>query len=481
MASPADPRRVYFIGIKGTGMCALAELFHNGGIDVSGSDRGEVFYTDAILKELDIPYYENFDAGHLPSGADLVVYSAAYNAESNVEIAEAQKRGLPLLKYTDALGEYSARFDSSGIAGVHGKTTTTALAGTLLRAAGIPAQVLAGSAVADFGGRSTLSLGGKYFVAETCEYRKHFLAFHPRRLVLTSVESDHQDFFPTYESIRDAFVEYALRLPQGGLLVYCADDAGAAETAELALAKRRDIVTLGYGFSPRALVRITSCRVEAERGVFSLTLPGAETESVFRLRVPGRHLVLDAAAALVLTGELLRAENRNWDAALLEKAAAALDAFGGSRRRSEIIGEVNDILFMDDYGHHPTAVRATLEGLKEFYPRRRLVASFMSHTYTRTAALIDEFAAALVSADIVFLHKIYASAREAYRGGVSGRTLFEKTRALKNEVYYTEECADAAAPLEKILRPGDLFITMGAGDNWRLGRLLYEKLGGAAR
>ncbi|MDR2182072.1 MAG: UDP-N-acetylmuramate--L-alanine ligase [Treponema sp.] len=479
MASPADPRRVYFIGIKGTGMCALAELFHNGGIDVSGSDRGEVFYTDAILKELGIPYYENFDAGHLPSLADLVVYSAAYNAENNVEIAEAQRRGLTLLKYTDALGAYSARFDSSGIAGVHGKTTTTALAGTLLRAAGIPARVLAGSAVAAFGGRSTLALGDKYFVAETCEYRKHFLAFHPRRIVLTSVESDHQDFFPDYESIRDAFVEYALRLPAGGLLVYCADDGGAAETAALVLAKRRDIKTLGYGFSPRAPARISSRRVEAERCIFSLALPGVGAESVFRLRVPGRHLVLDAAAALVLTGELLRAENRKWDAALLEKAAAALEAFTGSRRRSEIIGEANGILFMDDYGHHPTAVRTTLEGLKEFYPQRRLVVSFMSHTYSRTAALIGEFAAALASADIVFLHKIYASAREVYRGGVNGRTLFEKTRALKNGVYYTEEYADAAAPLEEILRPGDLFITMGAGDNWRLGRLLYGKLGGA--
>ncbi|MDR2110845.1 MAG: Mur ligase domain-containing protein, partial [Spirochaetaceae bacterium] len=157
--------QVYFIGIKGTGMCALAELLHKAGIRVSGSDREEVFYTDRILRELGIPYVESFAPGHIKAGTDLVIHSAAYSLETNPEMAEARKRGIPLLKYTDALGAYSAGFDASGIAGVHGKTTTTALAGTLIRGAGLPAQILAGSAVSGFGDRSTLSLGNKYFVA----------------------------------------------------------------------------------------------------------------------------------------------------------------------------------------------------------------------------------------------------------------------------------------------------------------------------
>ncbi|MDR2134075.1 MAG: Mur ligase domain-containing protein, partial [Treponema sp.] len=162
------PPRVYFIGIKGTGTSALAELMRNSGAGVSGSDTAEVFYTDAILKELGIPFFESFDASHIRDDFDLVVYSAAYNPETNVELAEALRRSLPVLKYTDALGACSAGFDSAGISGVHGKTTTTAIAGALLQGTGIPAKILAGSAVAGFGGHSTLSLGDKYFVAETC-------------------------------------------------------------------------------------------------------------------------------------------------------------------------------------------------------------------------------------------------------------------------------------------------------------------------
>ncbi|MDR1305995.1 MAG: UDP-N-acetylmuramate--L-alanine ligase [Treponema sp.] len=489
--------KVYFIGIKGTGMCALAELFHDSGLDVSGSDRSEVFYTDAILAELGIPYYESFDPPHVPRDARLAVHSAAYNAETNPEMAEVLRLGIPLVKYTDALGAYSALFDSTGIAGVHGKTTTTAMIGALFRAVGIPARVLAGSAVSAFGGRSTLSLGDKYFAAETCEYRRHFLAFHPRRIVLTSVESDHQDYFSGYEDIRDAFLEYADRLPPGGILVYCADDGGAAEVADTIRRRRSDLAFLPYGFSAPGPFRIERYAAADERTCFTLTaFPGTE----FKLRVPGKHCVTDAAAALALTGILIGEECRggpaaggpaetdpdgtpvgvnSWTAEQTRRAAEALEAFAGSRRRSEILGEAAGILFMDDYGHHPTAIKATLRGLKEFYPRRRLVVSFMSHTYTRTAALLDDFAASLLPADRVFLHKIYGSAREVYSGGVTGAVLFEKTKELFEDsgrgdcVYYVEEPEEAGGELKSLLKPGDLFITMGAGDNWRLGKKLF--------
>jgi UDP-N-acetylmuramate--alanine ligase len=397
------------------------------------------------------------------------VYSAAYSFDTNPEMAEARRRGIPLLKYTDALGSYSAAFDASGIAGVHGKTTTTALAGTMIRAVGLPARVLAGSAVSAFGGYSTLNLGNKYFVAETCEYRKHFLAFHPRRIVLTSVEPDHQDFFPTYESIRDAFVEYGRLLPAGGDLIYCADDPGAAEVAGILDREGRSLGLLPYGFTVAGDFGLRSYRVSGERAFFEVRgFPGE-----LRLRIPGRHIALDAAAALALTDTLVKAEG-GWDRDKREALRAALEDFRGSRRRTEILGESGGILFMDDYGHHPTALRTTLEGLKEFYPRRRLIVSFMSHTYTRTAALLEEFAASFEKADMVILHKIYASAREAPAGGITGRTLFERTRALRGEVFYEEEPEDAAELLKGILRPGDLFITLGAGDNWKLGRLLLD-------
>ncbi|GHV67828.1 UDP-N-acetylmuramate--L-alanine ligase [Spirochaetia bacterium] len=468
--------RVYLIGIKGTGMCALAELLVRAGFAVSGSDCADVFYTDSILRELNIPYHESFDSSHIDSSIDLVIHSAAYSS-SNAEVAAAERLGLPLLKYTDALGAWSANFDSSGIAGVHGKTTTTAMAGMLIRGAGLPAQILAGSAVGGFGGRSTLSLGNKYFVAETCEYRRHFLSFHPARIVLTAVESDHQDYFPDYPSIRDAFVEYCRKLPADGELIYCADDPGACEVAAIIKAENRGIHFIPYGFTAEGDFKIEKFEAADER----LKIKIASFPGELILRVPGRHSALNAAAALALTSSLVHAEfgGDGWIEDRREAVRKALEIFTGSRRRSEIIGEAGGILFMDDYGHHPTAIKTTLEGLKEFYPRRRLVLSFMSHTYTRTAALLDEFAASFTGMDMLLLHKIYPSARETYSGSVTGETLFQKTKEAlqkngsKTEIFYVDEPLDAAEQMKKILAPGDLFITMGAGDNWKLGRSLY--------
>jgi UDP-N-acetylmuramate--alanine ligase len=485
-------------------MCALAELLHGGGANVSGSDTGDVFYTDAILKELGIPYYESFDAAHIPPDAALVIHSAAYSAETNIEVREAEQRGLRLLKYTDALGEYSALFDSTGIAGVHGKTTTTALAGTLLRVAKLPVQVLAGSAVStfippqavpealsalplvregrfvpleSFIGRSTLSLGSgktKYFVGETCEYRKHFLSFHPTSIILTSIESDHQDFFPTYESIRDAFLEYIRLLPEGGSLIYCADDAGTREAAELIKNERGDIHYTEYGRTAQGDYRITSLSVENERSLWTL----AGFRQTWTLRAPGAHNVLNASAALALFFLLVRKERGSLDAETVDslalECARALEEFRGSKRRAEIVGEAGGILFMDDYAHHPSAIKTTLAGIKQFYPRRRLIVSFMPHTYTRTAAMLEEFASAFSDADILILHKIYPSARESYSGGVNGQTLFERAREQHEKVFYFEEPLSAAAYLKENLREGDIFLTMGAGDNWKLGKKLFE-------
>ncbi|MDR2150297.1 MAG: UDP-N-acetylmuramate--L-alanine ligase [Spirochaetaceae bacterium] len=463
-------QRVYCIGIKGTGLCALAELLHSRGLEVSGSDCAAVFYTDAILQSLNIPYFESFAPEHIPAKTDLVIHSAAYCTETNPEMQEAQRRGIPLLKYPDALGEYSAAFESCGIAGVHGKTTTTALAGTILAAAALPVQVLAGSAVGSFGGRSTLNRGNTYFVAETCEYRRHFLSFHPAHIVLTSVESDHQDYFPTFESIRAAFVDYGRLLPVGGELIYCADDRGASEVARILSAENRGITFKPYGISAAGDFRITGCRAAAGKLIVDL----AGFPVPFALPVPGRHTALNLAGALALADSLIKKEYGLWSEDQYSRVRQALGAFTGSKRRSEILGEKNKVLFMDDYAHHPTAIRTTLAGLKDFYPQRRLVVSFMSHTYTRTAALLDEFACAFADAEIVILHKIYASAREEYTGTLSDRMLFEKMQERGGAVYYVAEPVDAVPLVRSLLQEGDLFITLGAGDNWQLGKIVFE-------
>jgi len=475
---------VYFVGIKGAGVCALAELLRAAGMETRGSDTGEVFHTDAILRDLGIPFHETFDRAHITDDIDLVIHSAAYSTENNAELAEARARSIPTATYPEALGAYSAAFDSSGIAGVHGKTTTAAMCGCLARALGLPAQVLAGSAARDFGGRSTLALGSKYFIAETCEYRRHFLAFRPRRIVLTSVESDHQDCFPTYESIRDAFVDYCRLLPPGGLVVYCADDPGAREVARAVESESRGIALEPYGFSAEGKWRVETYEARDGRASFRL----AAFPEELRLRVPGRHQAQNAAAALALCGSLLEEEHGDgcWTERRRAAAREALEAFSGTKRRSETLGAAGGILFMDDFAHHPTAIRATIEGLRAFHPSRRIVASFMPHTFSRTAALLDEFASALSLADALFLHKIYASARESFDGQVSGLSLLEKAESLRGAkpaplLYYADEPLDALPPLEKFLEPGDLFVTLGAGDNRALGERLFERFSRPAR
>lgn len=474
---PLGGLHIHLVGAKGTGMAALAEILAARGALLSGSDTGEPFYTDAILAGIGLSPAAGFSAENLPPDTGLVVHSAAYARDRNPELLEAARRGLPLLSYPEALGALSAETDSSGIAGVHGKTTTTAMAGTLVAALDLPATVLAGSAVSNFGGHGTLIRGNDHFIAETCEYRRHFLHFRPARILLTSVESDHQDYYPTREDIMAAFVEYGCLLPDRGTLIFCADDPGAAEAALRISARRPDIRTVEYGFSARGAWRVTFC--ETGGGEQRFHLEGRP--ETFTLRVPGRHLVLDAAGALALVADIAGAA-ADWN-----RMRGALATFAGSSRRSERVGEAAGILVMDDYGHHPTAIAATIAGIREFHPGRRLVVDFMSHTYSRTAALLREFVASLDGADCVVLHRIYASAREEPVPGLDGRTVFDLVRARRPDlraadpgverfVMYTDDPADALQPLVASLRPGDLFLTMGAGDNWKLGLSLLDAL-----
>jgi UDP-N-acetylmuramate--alanine ligase len=460
---------VYLVGIKGTGMAALAELLQARGARVTGSDGPEKFYTDEVLTALGIPYYEEFSARQVPEDARLVIYSAAYDPAAHPELREAAERGIPVLEYTAALGELSARARSTGIAGVHGKTTTTAMAGSLLKELELPGFVLVGSAVAGFGDRSTYVGGERYFIAETCEYRRHFLSYRPCRIVITSVEEDHLDYYRDREDILSAFVEYAELLPREGELIYCADEPGACEAVRRVRERRSDLRFIPYGFSAEGPWRITDSRLEEGQQLFHLE--GLEGE--LSVRIPGNHTLLNAAAACAVAAGILREEGKRPEE-YVESFRRALAEFRGSRRRSEILGEAGGVLFADDYGHHPREIAVTLEGFRRFHPRRRIVADFMSHTYTRTEALFDQFPPAFDTADEVILHKIYASARER-EGRIDGQTLHEAVRQRHGNSRYFHEVLDAADYLEGSLRPGDLFITLGAGDNWRLSHELLRR------
>lgn len=479
-------------------MVALVEILHSRGAVITGSDVSERFYTDAVLEGLGLSALP-FSEKNITKDIQYVVYSAAYKKDVNPDLIAAVKAGIPCMLYTEALGAVSEQAYSCGVCGVHGKTSTTGLVGTILEQLDLPAQVLAGSVITSFAknGNDSCTMTTKsfapngmkdYFIAETCEYQRHFMAFHPQKIILTAVESDHQDYYPTYNDIRDAFVDYICKLPEGGQCIYCADDAGAVETAGLAKTRRGDIQFIPYGEKARGDYCLTFEKVSDERNRFSMKLLGS-----LELRVPGKHEVRDACAAAALVCELLKTDGKN-PADYISQIRKGLENFAGGKRRSEIIGKANagsnSVVFIDDYGHHPTAIRTTLAGYREFYSGRKIIIDFMSHTYTRTAALLEDFAKSFDSADEVILHKIYASAREDPSAApVTGRTLFEHARKYYKNIHYYEEILDAKDFVIDELKKnpgkaypaGYLFVTMGAGDNWKIGRTVCDELNGAEK
>lgn len=462
---------IHMVGIKGTGMCALAEFLHHEGFKISGSDSSETFYTDAILQKIGITP-KLFSEDNITESIQLVIYSAAYS-DANPEIKKAKQLKIPLKSYPEMLGLLSRNRISAAICGVHGKTTTTGMAGILAKALHLPAAVIAGSAIAAFGNSSILYLGEKYLIAETCEYRRHFLNYAPSVILLTSVESDHQDYYPTYASIRDAFIEFCQLLPLKGTLIYCKDDRGASEVADRIHSIRPDILMISYGLSLSADISACDLQTNHQKQLFSIS---ANTEQQFSLAIPGTHSVVNALGALTLASTLYEQEYKQKPTYTdYVKAAQALASFSGAKRRSEYIGTWNDITIYDDYGHHPTAIYKTIKGFKNFFPRSRIIVDFMSHTYSRTKALFKEFSNAFHDADVVIMHKIYASAREQADPDVNGELLAQAIRATGKTVFYFDEPLDAVPFLISFLKPGDIVITMGAGNNWQIGPALLEK------
>lgn len=493
-------KHIHFVGIKGTGMIALVELLVKRGAIISGSDVSERFYTDEILEKLGIkalPFSEN----NITSDISFTVYSSAYNFETNSDLKKAKEMNIPCLKYTEALGLVSTLSYSVGICGVHGKTTTTGITGTVINALNLNCQTLAGSIIKSFNDSCIISSGetskgiftkDSYFVAETCEYQRHFMDFRPSKIVLTSVESDHQDFYPTFQDIQKAFVDYALLLPENGDLIYCADDKGACDTVEIVKTKRTDINLIPYGESISETEKNSDFKIDFLREENKNLNDGTQIFSInkfgkFKIAIPGHHSVLDAAAAIAVADRLLEKENKN-PAEYKNTIQKGLMEFKGAKRRSEIVGTTKNIhgdsiIFIDDYGHHPTAVKTTLEGYRNFYKGRKIIVSFMSHTYTRTMALMEDFAKSFGASDIQIIHKIYGSARESFNNGSEiSENFFNCIKKYnKNAVYFPEilsardfaaaklnEKSDASNP------NGYLFVTMGAGDNWKLGKELLK-------
>ncbi|MFA9262454.1 MAG: UDP-N-acetylmuramate--L-alanine ligase [Undibacterium sp.] len=455
----------HFIGIKGAGMTALAELFQGSKKHVTGSDTAEVFYTDAILKRLGITVWSPFDPAHIPETAEAFVYSTAYTKENNAELAAALASGKPVLSYPEALGALSEEKMTIAVCGTHGKTTTSALLAETLRTAGVDPSAIIGSEIRSWGG-SALSGKGPHFVIEADEYQNKLALYQPFGVILTSVDWDHPDFFPTVESYEQVFRDFVARIPRHGFAIVCGDHA----RAEFITRELPNRVT--YGFLPGAAVRAVDYRVlsEAERqdGMlqeFFVEHDGLRT-GPYRIRLAGRHNVQNALA-VIATGLALKLDP--------ERVMLGLAAFTGTKRRFELIGERNGALVYDDYAHHPAEIRATLSAFRDLYPSRRLFVVFHPHTFTRTKALLEEFAESFEQAEGVVILDIYGSAREV-QGGVTATDLVDRiNRFTPEKAAYANDRATLAAEISASMSGDDIIITMGAGDVWQLAEMILKR------
>jgi UDP-N-acetylmuramate--alanine ligase len=462
-------KKAYLIGIKGVGVAALAEILVRRGMSVSGSDTDETFFTEKTLKTLHVHYHESFRAEQVPEDADVIIYSTAYTPANNPEVARAVARSaeVVVLSYPEAIGQLSAEHLTLAVCGTHGKTTTSAMLAEVLRSAKEDPLAVVGSRILQWEGNA-LAGAGKYFVLEADEYQNKLQYYTPHAVILTSVDWDHPDFFPTeasYESVFQTFIE---GVPRQGAVVWCGDSATVERVASKAHSH-----SISYGFLPHNTVQILNWKVgsraeettetrsgSAARQSFEIVSHGISL-GVFELSLAGRFNAQNAAAVIALC---------QWMKLDMDVVREALRNFSGTARRFEYIGSANDILVYDDYAHHPEEIRVTLKAFRELFPERRIIALFHPHTFTRTKALFADFAQSFDDADLVAAIEIYGSAREE-QGGISSVQLAEAiNRYHPNRAEYVATLDDALMYAQERAQPGDILVTLGAGNVWEVGR-----------
>ncbi|WPM05534.1 UDP-N-acetylmuramate--L-alanine ligase [Borreliella sinica] len=454
---------IFFVGIKGSGVCSLACFLNSKGYYVEGVDVPDKFYTDEILSNNKISYYENiyeFSLKKLDKVFDLIVYSSAYDKDGLQVLLEAKELNIPILPYPEVLGELSRKYYSIGIAGSHGKTTTTAFLGILFNKLGLNPNVIVGSSVKDFGGNSSISDISNIFIVETCEYKKHFLHFSPDMLILTNVDFEHVDFFKNYETLEGAFLQYINNLKKNGILIINSDDNNLLKIKRQI--NRKDINIFSFGSGDLSNFQINNIAVKNEYFCFSfLGLYNVELRTVLL------HNVLNFSAALLALNLFLESNGKSiFDFEVAIKRIAR--NYSGIKRRVEVVKEVKGVIYMDDYAHHPREIRDTLLGIKNFYKNRRIILDFMPHTFTRTKEFFDDFVNVLGVADILILHNIYLSNRENFDPDELSVKLFLNIKKLNKNTYFFKNVKDSVEFIKSLLISGDLFITMGAGNNFIL-------------
>ncbi len=452
------------IGIKGAGMAALAQILVHQGKQITGSDTPEVFFTDRILKSLSVTVHETFAPENIPSDADVIVYSTSYAPERNPELKAAFESGKPVLSYPEAVGVLTREYLTLAVAGTHGKTTTSALLGHTIESLGESPTAIVGSRIAAWGG-GALSGKGQYLVLEADEYQNKLKEYQPFAVILTSADFDHPDFFADTEAYERVFRDFVARIPAHGVLVYWHDSVAVSRIAEVAHCQK-----ISYGQGQGAMYQILDYTVlpvapsaqSLPRQQFSVLKSGASFGE-YALQLAGKHNALNATAVIALL-DFLRKD--------AERTSAALATFPGTERRFEYIGELSGALLYDDYAHHPEEVRVTLRAFREMYPTKTITVVFHPHTFTRTKALLHEFAQCFEDANRVYILDIYGSAREEH-GGVNSQDIVDLMECFapgKSTVAHESE--ELIMSLRTSLGQNDVMISLGAGDVWKVSHAL---------
>jgi UDP-N-acetylmuramate--alanine ligase len=447
--------RIYFIGIKGLAMSALAVICKQRGCVVAGSDVAEVFVTDAVLDQHDIKIFSGFAPEHLDWQPDVVIVGTSFT-KSNVEVDEARRRGIPILLDAELRGQLSAEKSTIAVTGVHGKTTTTGWLAHVLQQAGLEPSYLVGTgAVSDLGGNAAWQ-SGKHFVIEGDEYSRSlidpmpkFLDLDPAVTIITSIEWEHVDVYPNAEAIEAVFATLANKTKE--LVVACGDWA----SVQRAIAKTKATVVT-YGLDPGNAYVASEVATNPNGMTFSVRHEN-EDLGTFTIRLAGNHNVMNGLAVIIAAHHC----GVSFDA-----IRTHLASFRGTGRRFDVT-ERAGITFVDDYGHHPTEIKTTLEAARARFAGKRIICAFQPHMVSRTSALLDQFAGAFGAADAVYVVDIFASAREQ-AGGITSKDLATAIAAQHANVQHSGSIDQTIAMLQAIVQSGDVVVTMGAGDVYKI-------------
>ncbi len=452
-------KTIYIIGIEGAGTSALARLYVDLGYQVLGSDEGDHFYND-VLQEKNINVFSHYQAKNLPLKLDWIVYSTSIKKD-NPEYQEAQKRKIKMLSYPEAVANLFNQKLGLAVCGTHGKTTTTAFLAHIFKTANKNPQALVGSKVLNWGSNS-LTGKGEYFIFEADEYQNKLKYYNPYAVILTSLDWDHPDFYPNFDMYQQVFIDFINKVSLTGWVVYNNDDSNVIEVIKKSVLKNN---LISYGFHSESDYQIINRKViqsdEENKWGESFQVINSEKnwKADFKLNLIGRHNILNATSAIVLAVKL------GINISVIQKA---LRDFQGTVRRFEYKGNYKRAIIIDDYAHHPEEIRATIKTAREIFPQKSIYVFFHPHSFSRTQALLDDFAQSLSLADKIYILDIYGSVREK-EGEVSSNNIVSLiNKYQKEKAYMVGNLTMAQKKLEEIASPSQVIITMGAGDVWKI-------------